>query len=95
MCGHEYVIFRLHSSFYFSICLCRKQVAATKVEAEVDGVTVPTTLSDYCISAKPKPSESASDMGDFYDDDYFEDDDDNDDDGIMYDDDEDSGNGES
>jgi len=74
--------------------IIRKQVAATKVEADKDGVKVPLTLAEYCISSKPKPSESSMDMTDFYDDDYMEDDDDEEEDEQIYEDDEDSGNGE-
>ena len=72
----------------------RKQVSSTKSEAEKDGVQVPTTLAEYCVSTKPKPPESHVDMADFYDDDYMEDDDEDEEDQI-YDDDEDSGNEES
>jgi len=77
--------------------IIRKQVSATKQEAEKDGVKVPTTLAEYCVSTKPKPSESSVDMADFYDDDYMDDDDEDedDDDDQVYDDDDDSGNGES
>ncbi len=73
---------------------CRKQVSSTKTEAEKDGVQVPTTLAEYCVSTKPKPPESHVDMADFYDDDYMEDDEEDEEDPI-YDDDEDSGNEES
>ena len=74
---------------------CRKQVQATKSDAERDGVVVPVTLQDYCVTAKPVPPEA--DVADFYNDDYLdEDDDDDDDDGMCYDDDEeDSGHGDS
>lgn len=75
--------------------IIRKQVQATKSEAEKDGVQVPTTLAEYCVTAKPKQSESAVDMGDFYDDDYMEDEEDEDEDDCVYDDADDSGNGES
>lgn len=75
--------------------IIRKQVLATKADAEKDGVVVPTTLADYCITAAPKPTETAVDMADFYDDDYMDDEDDEDEDDAAYDDDEDSGNGES
>ena len=37
-------------------------------------MAVPTTLQEYCITAKPKPSEYNIDC-DFYDDDYMENDD--------------------
>jgi len=71
----------------------RKQVLQTRSEAARDGVTVPTSLKDYCVAAKPRPSESAVDL-DFYDDDYLEDDDDDEDDAV-YGNDEDSGNSDS
>ena len=81
-------------SFFTSHLTNRKQVSSTKSEAEKDGVQVPTTLAEYCVSTKPKPPESHVDMADFYDDDYMEDDDEDEEDQI-YDDDEDSGNEES
>lgn len=34
----------------------RRQSAAAKVEAEKEGIVVPTTLEDYCIKPKIKPS---------------------------------------
>jgi len=76
--------------------IIRKQVSSTKAEADKDKVIVPTTLAEYCITAKPKASDSNMDMTDFYDDDYMDDDDDEDDDeDCCYDDDDDdSGNGE-
>ena len=78
-------------SFYI-----RKQVLTTKAEAEKDGVVVPTTIAQYCVSTQSasKPSDSHLDMADFYDDDYMDDDDDEHDE-HYYDDDDDSGNGES
>jgi len=57
-------------------------VLATKAEAAKDGVTVPMTLQEYCITGKTNtsgPSASASVDVDFYDDDdddYVDDDDD-------------------
>jgi len=75
--------------------IIRKQVLLTRADAARDGVTVPTTLKDYCVEAKAaRPSESAADL-DFYDDDYMEDDDDDDDDDAVYGNDEDSGNSDS
>ena len=56
---------------------------------------MPTTIEQYCVSTKPKPSESQMDMADFYDDDYMDDDEEEDEEHALYDDDEDSGNGES
>jgi len=53
--------------------IIRKQVRATKAEAEKDGVVVPTTLQEYCVTSKPKSQECGADP-DFYDDDYMEND---------------------
>lgn len=74
----------------------RKQVLATRSEAEKDNVTVPTTLEEYCIKHKAaaKPKERESDMTDFYDDDYGDDLEDEDEEEEIHDDNEDSGNGE-
>ena len=56
---------------------------------------VPTTIDQYCVSTSAaKPTESAMDMADFYDDDYMDDDDDCDEDDHFYDNDDDSGNGD-
>lgn len=55
--------------------IIRKQVAASRVEADKDNVVVPVTLEDYCIKTKVKPPENSVDMTDFYDDDYDLDDD--------------------
>ncbi|ESO04564.1 hypothetical protein HELRODRAFT_185559 [Helobdella robusta] len=79
--------------------IVRKQVRATRLEAEKDNVTVPTTLQEYCVrptasSSCQDPSSSAltsydhSNDVDFYDDDYL---DNNDDDDDGEDDDEDVG----
>jgi len=80
------------------VCACdRKQALMTRSEAARDGVTVPTSLKEYCIATKPpRLQESVPDL-DFYDDDYMEDDDEDDDgdnDGV-YGDEEDSGNSDS
>lgn len=82
--------------------MSRKQVAASRLEAEKDNVVVPTTLEEYCIKHKSLPNEGEHEMTDFYDDDYdMEDDDEEDDDADNEDDDdykednEDSGNGET
>lgn len=66
--------------------IIRRQVAASRAEAEKDNVTVPTTLEEYCIQHKSK-SHDVEDLNDFYDDDlgYDMDNDDDED----YDDDED------
>ncbi|XP_065520290.1 ubiquitin-conjugating enzyme E2 R2-like isoform X2 [Lathamus discolor] len=73
--------------------IIRKQVLATKVEAEKDGVKVPTTLAEYCIKTKVPSNDNSSDLlyDDLYDDDI---DDEDEEDADCYDDD-DSGNEES
>ncbi|XP_010805561.1 ubiquitin-conjugating enzyme E2 R1 isoform X2 [Bos indicus] len=48
----------------------RKQVLGTKVDAERDGVKVPTTLAEYCVKTKAPVPDEGSDL--FYDD-YYED----------------------
>lgn len=67
----------------------------TKDEAEKDGVVVPLTLQEYCVSSAPKTESDPINEVDFYDDDYGDDCDDDDDDNMYYDDDDDSGNEES
>lgn len=52
------------------VCVPRKQVLGTKVDAERDGVKVPTTLAEYCVQTKAPVPDDASDL--FYDD-YYED----------------------
>lgn len=52
---------------------------ATKADADQDGVIVPTTLEQYCVTAKPRSAEPNVDI-DFYDDDYLENNADTDDD---------------
>ncbi|XP_028603879.1 ubiquitin-conjugating enzyme E2 R2 [Podarcis muralis] len=77
--------------------IIRKQVQATKAEAEKDGVKVPTTLAEYCIKTKVPSSDNSSDLlyDDLYDDDIDdEDEDEEEEDADCYDDD-DSGNEES
>lgn len=71
----------------------------SKQEAEKDGVTVPITIEDYIVKAKPP--ESNLELTDFYDDDYDLDNDDDDDEGDEGDEDtpnehydDDSGNGD-
>lgn len=76
--------------------IIRKQVQATKEDAERDGVKVPTTLQEYCVSIKPQTSQNSVDDTDFYDEDYDLDDDEEEDnyyDDEDDDDDDDSGNG--
>ncbi|XP_015347623.1 ubiquitin-conjugating enzyme E2 R2 [Marmota marmota marmota] len=72
----------------------RKQVSATKAEAEKDGVKVPTTLAEYCIKTKVPSNDNSSDLlyDDLYDDD-IDDEDEEEEDADCYDDD-DSGNEE-
>lgn len=55
--------------------IIRKQVAASRAEAEKDNVVVPTTLEEYCIQHKTRNS----DIDDFYVDDLGYDMDDDDD----------------
>ncbi|XP_048786390.1 ubiquitin-conjugating enzyme E2 R2-like isoform X2 [Lagopus muta] len=75
--------------------IIRKQVLATKAEAEKDGVKVPTTLAEYCIKTKVPSNDNSSDLlyDDLYDDDIDEEDEEEED-ADCYDDD-DSGNEES
>lgn len=67
---------------------------ATKADADKDGVKVPTTLAEYCVTCKPAQQD---DMADLYVDDYMDDLDDEEDeeDEIYETDEDDSGNGES
>ena len=82
----------------------RKQVQASRVEAEKDNVVVPTTMEEYCMKSKPlRPAQDSIEMDDFYDDDCYDMDDDDEEEeeseseekDEKYDDAEDSGNGES
>uniref|UniRef100_A0A8C4ZKY7 Ubiquitin-conjugating enzyme E2 R1 n=1 Tax=Gadus morhua TaxID=8049 RepID=A0A8C4ZKY7_GADMO len=72
--------------------IIRKQVLATKAEAERDGVKVPTTLAEYCVRTRAPPADEGSDL--FYDDYYDDEDLEDEDDDCCYDED-DSGNEES
>uniref|UniRef100_A0A8C6TFX8 Cell division cycle 34 homolog (S. cerevisiae) b n=1 Tax=Neogobius melanostomus TaxID=47308 RepID=A0A8C6TFX8_9GOBI len=67
--------------------IIRKQVFATKAEAERDGVKVPTTLAEYCVRTRAPAPDEGSDL--FYD--YYYDDDDVDAEGDCCYDDDDSG----
>ncbi|KAL7992999.1 hypothetical protein Chor_017255 [Crotalus horridus] len=69
-----------------------KQVLGTKVDAERDGVKVPTTLAEYCVKTKTPAPDEGSDL--FYDD-YYEDDEMDDEVESCYGDEDDSGNEES
>ncbi|XP_023653820.1 cell division cycle 34 homolog (S. cerevisiae) b isoform X2 [Paramormyrops kingsleyae] len=55
--------------------IIRKQVQATKAEAERDGVKVPTTLAEYCVRTRAPPPDEGSDLfyDDYYDDEELED----------------------
>ena len=56
----------------------RKQVAATRADAEKDGVIVPTTLEDYCVKSSQKEDQNEDCIYDELDDmDPFDNDDDN------------------
>ncbi|XP_066504227.1 cell division cycle 34 homolog (S. cerevisiae) a [Hoplias malabaricus] len=50
--------------------IIRKQVLATKADAERDGVKVPTTLAEYCVRTRAAPPDEGSTL--FYDD-YYDD----------------------
>ncbi|XP_075854454.1 ubiquitin-conjugating enzyme E2 R1 isoform X1 [Microcebus murinus] len=65
------------------------QVLGTKVDAERDGVKVPTTLAEYCVKTKAPAPDEGSDL--FYDD-YYEDGDGEEADSCFGDDEDDSGN---
>ncbi|EPY87276.1 ubiquitin-conjugating enzyme Cdc34-like protein [Camelus ferus] len=51
-------------------CLPRKQVLGTRVDAERDGVKVPTTLAEYCVQTKAPALDEGPEL--LYDD-YYED----------------------
>ncbi|CAN7940275.1 unnamed protein product, partial [Ixodes hexagonus] len=58
--------------------IIRKQVSATRLEADRDNVTVPTTIDEYCVKHRQKVTDESAmsaeaDMTDFYDDDYDDD----------------------
>ncbi|MBN3270679.1 UB2R1 enzyme, partial [Polyodon spathula] len=61
--------------------IIRKQVLATKAEAERDGVKVPTTLAEYCVQTKAPALDEGSDL--FYDD-YYDDEMDEDEEDCCY-----------
>lgn len=79
---------RLYSSFWcnYDLKVFRKQVENSRLEAEKDGIKVPTTLEEYCQTQKQPTTSASSDIcDDFYDDDLYQDDDDDDDDDIEVD----------
>lgn len=76
--------------------IIRKQVLATKADAERDGVKVPTTLDEYCVRTQVPPTDDGSNLlyDDYYDDEELDDDDEDDNEDCCYDDD-DSGTEDS
>jgi len=77
-----------------------KQVAASRAQADADGVVIPSTVEEYCIKHQPIGSTSSDNImcdDDWYNDDDDDDDDfyDDDDDDVMCSEDNDSGNEES
>uniref|UniRef100_A0A3B3BR17 UBC core domain-containing protein n=1 Tax=Oryzias melastigma TaxID=30732 RepID=A0A3B3BR17_ORYME len=58
----------------------RKQVQATKADADRDGVKVPVTLDEYCVRTRVTTTDDGSNLlyDDYYDDEELEDDDDED-----------------
>jgi len=72
--------------------IIRKQVGKSRTEAEKEGITVPTTVEEYCIKTKPE-SQSSENFMDLTDDWYEDiDDDDDDNDEECFDNSDDSGN---
>lgn len=57
--------------------IIRKQVLATKAEADRDGVKVPLTLDEYCVRTQVPPTDDGSNLlyDDYYDDEELEDED--------------------
>ncbi|XP_029987759.1 cell division cycle 34 homolog a [Sphaeramia orbicularis] len=76
--------------------IIRKQVLATKADAERDGVKVPVTLDEYCVRTQVPPTDDGSNLlyDDYYDDEDLEDDDEDDNEDCCYDED-DSGTEDS
>ncbi|KAL7397411.1 hypothetical protein ABVT39_021640 [Epinephelus coioides] len=76
--------------------IIRKQVLATKADAERDGVKVPVTLDEYCVRTQVPPTDDGSNLlyDDYYDDEELEEDDEDDNEDCCYDDD-DSGTEDS
>ncbi|XP_054645851.1 ubiquitin-conjugating enzyme E2 R1-like isoform X1 [Dunckerocampus dactyliophorus] len=69
------------------IDIIRKQVLATKSDADHDGVKVPVTLDEYCVRTQVPPTDDGSNLlyDDYYDDEDMEDDE-NDNEDCCYDD---------
>lgn len=65
------------------VLVYRKQVVATKADADRDGVKVPTTLAEYCVRTRAPPTDEGTTLfyDDYYDDEDLDDDDDDDDEG--------------
>lgn len=76
--------------------LHRKQVLATKADAERDGVKVPVTLDEYCVRTQVPPTDDGSNLlyDDYYDDEELDEDDEDDNEDCCYDED-DSGTEDS
>lgn len=74
----------------------RKQVLATKADAERDGVKVPVTLDEYCVRTQVPPTDDGSNLlyDDYFDDEELDEDDEDDNEDCCYDDD-DSGTEDS
>lgn len=80
----------------FSSLRHRKQVLATKADAERDGVKVPVTLDEYCVRTQVPPTDDGSNLlyDDYYDDEELDEDDEDDNEDCCYDED-DSGTEDS
>ncbi|XP_045906668.1 cell division cycle 34 homolog (S. cerevisiae) a [Micropterus dolomieu] len=76
--------------------IIRKQVLATKADADRDGIKVPITLDEYCVRTQVPPTDDGSNLlyDDYYDDEELEEDDEDDDEDCCYDED-DSGTEDS
>ncbi|KAM8889680.1 cell division cycle 34 homolog a [Neosynchiropus ocellatus] len=76
--------------------IIRKQVLATKADADRDGVKVPITLDEYCVRTQVPPTDDGSNLlyDDYYDDEDLEDEEEDDDEDCCYDED-DSGTEDS
>ncbi|XP_017262936.1 cell division cycle 34 homolog (S. cerevisiae) a isoform X2 [Kryptolebias marmoratus] len=76
--------------------IIRKQVLATKADAERDGVKVPVTLDEYCVRTQVPPRDDGSNLlyDDYYDDEELDEDDEDDNEDCCYDED-DSGTEDS
>ncbi|KAM6921055.1 cell division cycle 34 homolog a [Xenentodon cancila] len=76
--------------------IIRKQVLATKADAERDGVKVPVTLDEYCVRTQVPPTDDGSNLlyDDYYDDEELDEDDEDENEDCCYDED-DSGTEDS